>query len=60
LEHSESVLTPYSGHSLTFTKREQREELSGLLKKYGQDWEPWRNELKTFEGEGKEMIGETK
>jgi 2-oxoisovalerate dehydrogenase E1 component alpha subunit len=41
-------------------QREQREELSGLLKKYGQDWEPWRNELKTFEGEGKEMMGERK
>ncbi|KAG1772348.1 thiamine diphosphate-binding protein [Suillus occidentalis] len=33
--------------------REQREELAGLLEKYGQVWEPWRNELKIFKDEGK-------
>ncbi|CAL1712485.1 unnamed protein product [Somion occarium] len=35
--------------------KEQREELKALLKKYGKDWEPWRNELKKFKGEGKEL-----
>jgi 2-oxoisovalerate dehydrogenase E1 component alpha subunit len=38
-------------------QREQREELKGLLKKYGHVWEPWRNELKKHKGEGKELIG---
>ncbi|KAG2065302.1 branched-chain alpha-keto acid dehydrogenase E1-alpha subunit [Suillus decipiens] len=35
--------------------REQREELAGLLEKYGQVWEPWRNELKIFKDEGKKL-----
>ncbi|KAF9778691.1 thiamine diphosphate-binding protein [Thelephora terrestris] len=35
---------------------EQREELSRLLRKYGADWKPWRQELDRFRGEGKEMI----
>lgn len=34
-------------------QREQREELAGLLEKYGQVWEPWRNELKIFKDAGK-------
>jgi len=37
-------------------QREQREELAGLLKKYGQVWEPWRNELKNFKDEGKKLL----
>lgn len=32
--------------------REQREELMALLKKYGQVWEPWQNELGTFKNGG--------
>ncbi|KAG1761409.1 thiamine diphosphate-binding protein [Suillus occidentalis] len=32
--------------------REQREELMALLKKYGQVWEPWQNELETFRNGG--------
>ncbi|KAG2346256.1 thiamine diphosphate-binding protein [Suillus weaverae] len=35
-----------------FTDKEQREELVALLKKYGQVWEPWQNELGTLKGEG--------
>ncbi|OJA17210.1 hypothetical protein AZE42_00229 [Rhizopogon vesiculosus] len=36
--------------------KEQREELAGLLKKYGQVWEPWRDELKSFKDEGKKLL----
>lgn len=42
--------------SLTTLQTEQREELKGLLKKYGNDWEPWRSELKKYKGEGKELL----
>jgi 2-oxoisovalerate dehydrogenase E1 component alpha subunit len=37
-------------------QKEQREELAGLLKKYGQVWEPWRDELKNFKDEGKKLL----
>jgi 2-oxoisovalerate dehydrogenase E1 component subunit alpha len=37
-------------------QKEQREELAGLLRKYGKDWEPWRNELEKFRGKGEELI----
>ncbi|KAI0769821.1 branched-chain alpha-keto acid dehydrogenase E1-alpha subunit [Fomes fomentarius] len=35
--------------------KDQREELKGLLKKYGNSWEPWKEELKKFKGEGKDF-----
>ncbi|KIJ46420.1 hypothetical protein M422DRAFT_74898 [Sphaerobolus stellatus SS14] len=35
--------------------KEQKEELAGLLRKYGNDWEPWRQELKKFRGNGEEL-----
>ncbi|KAJ7367159.1 branched-chain alpha-keto acid dehydrogenase E1-alpha subunit [Mycena albidolilacea] len=35
--------------------REQRNELTGLLKKYGQTWEPWRTELAKFKNGGKDL-----
>ncbi|PCH39731.1 thiamine diphosphate-binding protein [Wolfiporia cocos MD-104 SS10] len=38
--------------------REQREELSRLLRKYGEAWEPWRAELQKHKGAGRELIGE--
>ncbi|KAI0338880.1 branched-chain alpha-keto acid dehydrogenase E1-alpha subunit [Trametopsis cervina] len=47
----------YAGEE-PWTIREQRAELQALLKKYGQAWEPWRNELKKHKGEGRELIGE--
>lgn len=37
-------------------QKEQREELRQLIRKYGQDWEPWKNELKKFKGEGKDFL----
>ena len=36
--------------------KEQREELSRLLKKYGDSWEPWKKELGKFRGAGKELM----
>ncbi|KZT53808.1 hypothetical protein CALCODRAFT_439597 [Calocera cornea HHB12733] len=36
--------------------REQREELRGLLGKYGAVWEPWRRELARFEGGGRDVM----
>ncbi|KAG0696494.1 thiamine diphosphate-binding protein [Suillus ampliporus] len=36
--------------------REQREELAALLKKYGQVWEPWRDELRTLKDGGKKLL----
>jgi len=35
---------------------EQREELASLLRKYGQDWEPWKQELARFKNNGQELI----
>jgi len=37
-------------------QKEQREELSGLLRKYGNSWEPWKKELAKFKGKGEELI----
>ncbi|KAF8171944.1 branched-chain alpha-keto acid dehydrogenase E1-alpha subunit [Mycena galopus ATCC 62051] len=34
---------------------QQRNELAGLLKKYGQAWEPWRTELGKFKNGGKDL-----
>ncbi|KAG1726827.1 thiamine diphosphate-binding protein [Suillus lakei] len=36
--------------------KEQREELVALLKKYGQVWEPWQNELGTLKDGGKKLV----
>lgn len=41
---------------LIIRQGEQREELSRLLRKYGADWKPWKQELAKFKGEGKELI----
>ena len=43
-------------HAYSSLQKEQREELSGLLKKYGNTWEPWKSELKKYRGEGKELL----
>ena len=43
-------------HAYSSLQKEQREELSGLLKKYGGSWEPWKAELKKYRGEGKELL----
>lgn len=41
-------------------QREQREELASLLKKYGDKWEPWRNELARFKDNGDDVIAQAK
>jgi len=36
--------------------KEQREELAGLLRKYGEVWEPWRKELAKFKNNGQDLL----
>jgi 2-oxoisovalerate dehydrogenase E1 component alpha subunit len=50
-----SIPVRYPTYSCTL-QREQREELASLVKKYGEVWEPWRNELKRFRDEGKKLV----
>ncbi|KAG8214642.1 thiamine diphosphate-binding protein [Butyriboletus roseoflavus] len=50
------LFTDVYGGEEPWNLREQREELAGLLKKYGEVWEPWRNELKRFKDEGKKLV----
>lgn len=38
------------------SQREQRKELGRLLRKYGDAWEPWREELKKFKDGGKSIM----
>ncbi|KAI0953734.1 hypothetical protein AcW1_007880 [Taiwanofungus camphoratus] len=40
-----------------WTIKEHREELKGLLIKYGSVWAPWRSELQRYKGEGNDLIG---
>ncbi|KAF8895471.1 thiamine diphosphate-binding protein [Infundibulicybe gibba] len=35
---------------------EQRNELTGLLKKYGNTWEPWQKELAKFKNNGQDLL----
>ncbi|KAF8551704.1 hypothetical protein OG21DRAFT_249752 [Imleria badia] len=50
------LFTDVYGGEEPWNLREQREELAGLLKKYGEVWEPWRKELKRFRDEGKKLV----
>ncbi|KAF5369359.1 hypothetical protein D9758_002597 [Tetrapyrgos nigripes] len=45
----------YSGEE-PWNLKEQREELSALLRKYGNSWEPWKKELAKFTNQGKELM----
>ncbi|KDQ62667.1 hypothetical protein JAAARDRAFT_30567 [Jaapia argillacea MUCL 33604] len=54
------MFTDVYGGEEPWNIKEQREELVGLLKKYGNDWEPWRNELARFKGKGQELLGDSK
>ena len=40
-------------------QKEQREELTRLLRKYGSVWEPWKAELKKFKDNGESLLGRT-
>ena len=45
-------------HPLSLQK-EQREELTRLVSKYGAAWEPWKAELKKFKDNGESLLGRT-
>lgn len=49
------LFTDVYGGEEPWNIREQREELSGLLKKYGNVWEPWKAELKKFKDNGESL-----
>ncbi|EKM79223.1 hypothetical protein AGABI1DRAFT_40547 [Agaricus bisporus var. burnettii JB137-S8] len=51
------LFTDVYGGEEPWNIKEQREELSGLLKKYGQVWEPWRNELSKYKNNGRDLTG---
>ncbi|TBU23253.1 branched-chain alpha-keto acid dehydrogenase E1-alpha subunit [Dichomitus squalens] len=53
----EEMFSEVYGGEMPWNLKEQREELRGLIKKYGQTWEPWKSELKKHKGEGKEFLG---
>ena len=40
---------------LILVQKEQRDELAGLLKKYGDVYEPWRKEKEKFKGNGSDL-----
>lgn len=51
--------TPQSRPSDLDLQREQRGELAGLLKKYGDIWEPWRTERSKFKNKGEDLMKDT-
>ncbi|KXN81781.1 2-oxoisovalerate dehydrogenase subunit alpha, mitochondrial [Leucoagaricus sp. SymC.cos] len=51
------LFTDIYGGEEPWNIKEQREELTQLLKKYGQVWEPWRTELSKFKNNGKDLLG---
>ncbi|KAF9241148.1 thiamine diphosphate-binding protein [Melanogaster broomeanus] len=50
------LFTDVYGGEEPWNLAKQREELAGLLKKYGDVWEPWHSELKRFRDEGKKLV----
>jgi 2-oxoisovalerate dehydrogenase E1 component subunit alpha len=40
-------------------QKEQREELTRLLRKYGSTWEPWKAEMMKFKDNGESLLGRT-
>lgn len=42
--------------SFFLEQKEQREELAGLLRKYGEAYEPWRNELAKYKNKGQDLM----
>ncbi|KAF8903173.1 branched-chain alpha-keto acid dehydrogenase E1-alpha subunit [Gymnopilus junonius] len=55
-KRAESLKRYVYGGEQPWNIREQREELTGLLKKYGQVWEPWRIELGKFKNKGEDLF----
>ncbi|KAK7056989.1 hypothetical protein VNI00_002707 [Paramarasmius palmivorus] len=54
-ELSELFTDVYGGEE-PWNLREQREELTALLKKYGNSWEPWKKELARFKNNGEDLL----
>ncbi|KAF9468624.1 branched-chain alpha-keto acid dehydrogenase E1-alpha subunit [Collybia nuda] len=52
------LFTDVYGGEQPWNIKEQREELAGLLRKYGEAWEPWKNELKKFKNSGKDLLNQ--
>ncbi|PVF98308.1 putative 2-oxoisovalerate dehydrogenase alpha subunit mitochondrial precursor [Serendipita vermifera] len=50
------LFTDVYGGEMPWNIKEQREELSRLLKKYGNAWEPWKKELEKFKDNGKDLL----
>ncbi|KAF8798931.1 branched-chain alpha-keto acid dehydrogenase E1-alpha subunit [Phlegmacium glaucopus] len=49
------LFTDVYGGQEPWNLMEQRDELTGLLRKYGDIWEPWRNELAKFKNKGQDL-----
>ncbi|TRM64141.1 thiamine diphosphate-binding protein [Schizophyllum amplum] len=45
----------YAGQE-PWTIQEQRRELAGLLRKYGEAWDPWKKELARFKNNGRDLM----
>ncbi|KAG5646525.1 hypothetical protein DXG03_003292 [Asterophora parasitica] len=50
------LFTDVYGGEEPWNIKEQREELTGLLRKYGEVWEPWRTELAKFKNAGQDLL----
>ncbi|KIM43188.1 hypothetical protein M413DRAFT_397769 [Hebeloma cylindrosporum] len=50
------LFTDVYGGEEPWNIKEQRQELTGLLRKYGEIWEPWRNELGKFKNKGQDLL----
>ncbi|KIK69697.1 hypothetical protein GYMLUDRAFT_992499 [Collybiopsis luxurians FD-317 M1] len=50
------LFTDVYGGEEPWNIKEQREELSRLLRKYGEDWEPWKAELQKFSNKGEDLM----
>ncbi|GLB38238.1 putative branched-chain alpha-keto acid dehydrogenase E1-alpha subunit [Lyophyllum shimeji] len=50
------LFTDVYGGEEPWNLKEQREELTGLLRKYGEVWEPWRTELARFKNNGQDLL----
>jgi len=49
------LFTDVYGGQEPWNLKEQRDELTGLLRKYGEIYEPWRNELAKFKNKGQDL-----
>lgn len=50
------LFTDVYGGEQPWNIKEQRDELTGLLKKYGKTYEPWRSELAKFKNNGEDLL----